>query len=97
MKNRKREIDALADFKRQVAEYFNPWHMMSESWVPTDYCKEDYVMYDAKADRIRQKMMRAGLKELRVALHDVAVGNTKPARPALKALAKKFSIPVTGK
>lgn len=97
MKNREREIDSLADFKRQIAEYFDPWHMMSESWVPTDYCKEDYVMYDAEADRMQREMARAGLKELRAALYDVAVGNTKPARKALQDLAKKFDMPVADK
>lgn len=92
MTNRKREIDSLADFEQQIAEYFNPWDTMSAPWEPTDYCKEHFVMYDPETERMRFEMARLGWQELRAALSSVTVGNTKPA---LEDLAKKFDMPIT--
>jgi len=97
MRNGKRGRYSLRDFKRQIMEYFDPCHMLNEPVVLTGNRKEHFIMYDAEADRIMQEMARAGLKELRAALSDVAAGRTKPARSALNTLAKKFDIPFTDK
>jgi prevent-host-death family protein len=90
-------IDSLTNFKRQTAEYLSRLHKSGEPLVLTINGKAEVVVQDAEA---YQKLVEAAaradreetLKAIREGLADVAGKRTKPARPALKALAKKYGI-----
>ena len=95
-------IDSLTNFKRQTAEYLERLHESGEPVVLTVNGKAQVVVQDAAA---YQKLVEAAVKAerdetiaaIREGLADVEAGRTKPARSALKALAKKYGIPVSGK
>lgn len=90
-------IDSLTNFKRQTAEYLERLHQSGEPVVLTVNGKAQVVVQDAAA---YQKLVEAAAKAerdetvaaIRAGLADVDAGRTKPARAALKALAKKHGI-----
>ena len=95
-------IDSLTNFKRQTAEYLERLHVSGEPVVLTVNGKAQVVVQDAGA---YQKLVEAAAKverdetiaAIREGLADVEAGRTTPARPALKALAKKYGISISGK
>lgn len=95
-------IDSLTNFKRQTAEYLERLHESGEPVVLTVNGKAQLVVQDAAA---YQKLVDAAAKAerdetiaaIREGLADVEAGRTKLARPALKALATKYGIPLSGK
>ncbi|HEY5311280.1 MAG TPA: type II toxin-antitoxin system Phd/YefM family antitoxin [Pirellulales bacterium] len=94
-------IDSLTNFKRQTAEYLARLHKTGEPVVLTVNGKAEVVVLDVDA---YQKLVEAATKAdreetiaaIRAGLSDVAAKRTKPARTALKALAKKYGIPNIG-
>ncbi|HEX3654379.1 MAG TPA: type II toxin-antitoxin system Phd/YefM family antitoxin [Pirellulales bacterium] len=91
-------IDSLTNFKRQTAEYLVRLHETGEPVVLTVNGKAEVVVLDVAA---YQKLVDAATKAdreetiaaIRAGLADVAAKRTKPARAALKALAKKYGSP----
>jgi prevent-host-death family protein len=102
MLNLERGIDSLTNFKRQTAEYLERLQKTGEPVVLTVNGKAQVVVQDAAA---YQKLLEAAAKvdreetvaAIREGLADVKTGRTKPAKPALKALAKKYGIRTAGK
>jgi prevent-host-death family protein len=102
MLNLEHGIDSLTNFKRQTADYLEQLHKTGEPVVLTVNGKAQVVVQDAGA---YQKLVEAAaqanreetLAAIREGLADVAAGRTRPARAALKSLAKKFNIRVTDK
>ena len=102
MLNLKHGIDSLTNFKRQTAEYLDRLHTTGEPVVLTVNGKAQVVVQDAEA---YQKLVEAVAKAehdatvaaIREGLDDVEAGRTKPARTALKALAKKYGMSPTEK
>jgi len=102
MLNLEQGIDSLTNFKRQTAEYLDRLHETGEPVVLTVNGKAQVVVQDAAA---YQKLVEAAAKAereetiaaIREGLEDVRAGRTKPARSALKALAKKYGIPTSEK
>src|SRR6266404_198436 len=94
-------IDSMTNFKRQTAEYLERLHKTGEPVVLTVNGKAQVVVQDAAA---YQKLLEAAARsdreetvaEIREGLNDVQAGRTKPARTALKALAKKYGIESPG-
>ena len=94
-------IDSLTNFKRQTAEYLTRLHETGEPVVLTINGKAEVVEQDVAA---YQKLLEAAAKAdrdetvaaIRAGLADVAAGRTKPARSALKALARKYGVLDTG-
>ncbi len=97
MLNLKSGIDSVTNFKRQTAQYLEQLHKTGEPVVLTVNGKAEIVVQDAAA---YQKLLEAAaqadkeetLAAIREGLADVKAGRTKPARAALKALAKKYGI-----
>ncbi len=97
MLNLKSGIDSVTNFKRQTAQYLEQLHKTGEPVVLTVNGKAEIVVQDAAA---YQKLVEAAaqadkeetLAAIREGLADVKAGRTKPARAALKALAKKYGI-----
>jgi prevent-host-death family protein len=90
-------IDSLTNFKRQTAEYLERLHATGEPVVLTINGKAQVVVQDAAAyQRLVEAAAKADREEpiaaVREGLADVKAGRTKPARAALKALAKKYGI-----
>src|SRR5271155_506619 len=102
MLNLETGIDSLTNFKRQSAEYLQRLHKTGEPVVLTVNGKAQVVVQDAAA---YQKLLEAAAKvdreetggAIREGLADGKAGRTKPAKPALKALAKKYGIRTAGK
>ena len=95
-------IDSLTNFKRQTAEYIDRLQETGEPVVLTVNGKAELVVQDAAAyQRLVEAAARADREEtvaaIRAGLADVAAGRTRPARTALKALAKKYGIAVSDK
>lgn len=98
MLNLSNGVDSLTNFKRQTAEFLARLHKTGEPVVLTVNGKAEVVVQDAAA---YQKLVEAVAKAERAAtvaairdgLADVAAGRVKPARAALKALARKYGIP----
>ena len=90
-------IDSLTNFKRQTAEYLERLHETGEPVVLTVNGKAQVVVQDATA---YQKLVEAAAKvdrdetlaAIREGLADVSAGRSRPARTALKTLAKKFGL-----
>jgi prevent-host-death family protein len=90
-------IDSMTNFKRQTSEYLERLHKTGEPVVLTVNGKAQVVVQDATA---YQKLLDVAAKAereetvaaIREGLADVKAGRTKPARAALKALAKKYGI-----
>lgn len=100
MMNLETGIESLTSFKRQTAEYLKRLHQTGEPVVLTVNGKARIVVQDAGA---YQKLVDAAAKvereetivAIREGLADVKAGRTKPARAALRSLAKKYGIPVS--
>jgi prevent-host-death family protein len=92
-------IDSLTNFKRQTAEMLDELHRSGDPLVLTVNGKAEVVVQDAAA---YQKLVDAAARAeredtiaaIREGLDDVKAGRTKPARVALKRLAKKYGIDV---
>ena len=102
MLNLESGIDSLTNFKRQTAQYLEQLHETGEPVVLTVNGKAQVVVQDAAAyQRLVDLAARADREEtvaaIREGLADVEAGRTKPARPALKALAKKYGLEVPGR
>lgn len=91
-------IDSLTNFKRQTADYLRQLHSNGEPLVLTVNGKAEVVVQDAAAyQRLLDLAAKADREEavaaIREGLADAEAGRVKPARKALKALAKKYGIP----
>ena len=98
MLNLENGIDSLTNFKRQTAEYLRQLHESGSPMVLTVNGKAEVVVQDAAAyQRLVELAARADREEavaaIREGLADAEAGRVKPARKALKALAKKYGIP----
>ncbi|MCA9062658.1 MAG: type II toxin-antitoxin system Phd/YefM family antitoxin [Planctomycetaceae bacterium] len=98
MLNLENGIDSLTNFKRQTAEYLRQLHESGSPMVLTVNGKAEVVVQDAAAyQRLVELAARADRDEavaaIREGLADADAGRVKPARKALKALAKKYGIP----
>jgi prevent-host-death family protein len=97
MINLEKGIDSLTNFKRQTAEYLERLHKTGEPVVLTVNGKAQVVVQHAGA---YQKLVDAAarvereetLAAIREGLADMKAGRSKPARAALKALARKYGI-----
>jgi len=101
MFNADSDIDSLTNFKRDTASYLKQLHETGAPVVLTVNGKAAVVVQDAAAyrrlaERAAQIEREETVAALREALADVEAGRTKPARAALKALAKKYGIPAVG-
>jgi prevent-host-death family protein len=90
-------IDSLTNFKRQTADYLRQLHSSGEPLVLTVNGKAEVVVQDAAAyQRLLDLAAKADREEavaaIREGLADAEAGRVKPARKALKALAKKYGI-----
>lgn len=102
MLNLEQGIDSLTNFKRQTAAYLHRLHETGDPVVLTVNGKAEVVVQDAAA---YQELVEAAMKAeraetiatIREGQADVAAGRTKPARAALKALAKKYGITADGR
>lgn len=95
-------IDSLTNFKRQTAQYLEQLHKTGEPVVLTVNGKAQVVVQDAAAyQRLLELAAKADREEtvaaIREGLADASAGRTRPARTALKALAKKYGVAVPGK
>ncbi len=93
------DIDSLTNFKRQTATYLKQLRATGTPVVLTVNGKAEVVVQVAAAyrrlvERAAQIERDETVAAIREALADVEAGRTKPARQALKALAKKHGIPV---
>jgi prevent-host-death family protein len=93
-------IDSLTNFKRQTADYLRQLHESGSPMVLTVNGKAEVVVQDAAAyQRLVELAARADREEaiaaIREGLADAEAGRIKPARKALRTLAKKYGIPVT--
>lgn len=98
MLNLENGIDSLTNFKRQTAEYLRQLHESGSPMVLTVNGKAEVVVQDAAAyQRLVELAACADRDEavaaIREGLADADAGRVKPARKALKALAKKYGIP----
>ncbi|MBI3466834.1 MAG: type II toxin-antitoxin system Phd/YefM family antitoxin [Planctomycetes bacterium] len=91
------DIDSLTNFKRQTAAYLKQLHETGAPVVLTVNGRAEVVVQDADAyrrlaERVAQIEREETVAGIREALADVEAGRTKPARAALRALAKKYGI-----
>ncbi len=99
MFNLANDIDSLTNFKRQTADYLAKLHKTGQPVILTVNGKAQIVVQDAGA---YQKLVTAAAKAerddtvaaIKAGLADVEAGRTKPARAALRGLAKKYGISV---
>lgn len=94
-------IDSLTNFKRQTSQYLEKLQQSGEPMVLTVNGKAQVVVQDAAAyQRLVELAVKADLEEtsaaIREGLADVEAGRTKPARAALRTLAKKYGLDVPG-
>jgi len=97
MLNLKLGIDSLTNFKRQTATYLARLRKTGEPVVLTVNGKAQVVVQDAAAyqelvDAAAKADRDSTIAAIREGLADAKAGRTKPARAALKALAKKHGI-----
>ena len=97
MLNLENGIDSLTNFKRQTADYLRQLHATGSPMVLTVNGKAEVVVQDAAAyQRLVEQVAKADREEavaaIREGLADAQAGRIKPARKALKALAKKYGI-----
>ena len=95
-------VDSLTNFKRQTAQYLSELRESGNPVVLTVNGKAEVVVQDAAAyQRLVDLAAKADRDEtvaaIKEGLADVEAGRTKPARAALKALAKKYGITVPGR
>ena len=101
MLNLVKGIDSLTNFKRQTADYLTRLHRTGEPVVLTVNGKAEVVVQDAGA---YQKLLEAAAKAdreetiaaIREGLADMKAGRSKPARAALRTLARKYGIASAG-
>lgn len=98
MLNLENGVDSLTNFKRQTADYLRQLRSSGEPLVLTVNGKAEVVVQDAAAyQRLVELAAKADREEavaaIREGLADAEAGRAKPARKALKALAKKYGIP----
>ena len=94
-------IDSLTNFKRQTSSYLQHLHASGTPIVLTVNGKAEVVVQDAAAyQRLVEQAAKADREEtvaaIREGLVDAEAGRVKPARKALKALARKYGIPPQG-
>lgn len=92
------DIDSLTNFKRQTAAYLQQLRKTGSPVVLTVNGKAEVVVQDAAAyrrlvERAAQAEREETVAAIRDALEDVEAGRTKPARAAIRRLAKKHGIP----
>ncbi len=92
-------IDSLTNFKRQTAQYLDRLHETGDPMVLTVNGKAQVVVQDAAAyQRLVELANRAEREEtiaaVREGLADAAAGRMTAAKPALRALARKYGIEV---
>jgi len=95
-------IDSLTNFKRQTADYLQRLRKSGAPLVLTLNGQAEVVVQDAAAYQTLLDLASRADKEetlaaIREGLADVETGRTRPAREALKRLAKKYGIPHSGK
>jgi len=95
-------IDSLTNFKRQTSQYLEQLHESGEPVVLTVNGKAQVVVQDAAAyqrlvERAAQAEREETIAAIREGLADVEAGRTKPARAALRTLAKKYGLTVPEK
>ena len=93
-------IDSLTNFKRQTAECLRRLRKTGSPMVLTVNGRAEVVVQDAAAyQRLVDLAERVDRDEVVAAicegLADAEAGRVKPARKALRTLAKKHGIPVT--
>lgn len=91
-------VDSLTNFKRQTAEYLRQLQASGSPLVLTVNGKAAVVVQDAAAfqrlvDRAAKAERDEAVAAIREGLADAEAGRVKPARKALKALARKYGIP----
>ena len=94
-------IDSLTNFKRRTSSYLQQLHASGSPIVLTVNGKAEVVVQDAAAyQRLVEQAAKADREEtvaaIREGLEDAEAGRIKPARKALKALARKYGIPTQG-
>ena len=97
MLNLENGIDSLTNFKRQTADYLKRLHKTGEPLVLTVNGRAQVVVQDAAAyQKLLDAAARAEREEtvaaIREGLADMKAGRSKPARAALKALARKYGL-----
>ena len=100
MLNLENGIDSLTNFKRQTADYLRQLRTSGSPVVLTVNGKPEVVVQDAAAyQRLVDLAAKADHEEtvaaIREGLADADAGRMKPARKALKALAKKYGVPTS--
>lgn len=100
MLNLETGIDSLTNFKRQTADFLQKLRTSGEPLVLTVNGKAEVVVQDAAAyQHLLELAAKADRDEaiaaIRAGLVDAEAGRVKPARKALKALARKYGIPTT--
>lgn len=94
-------IDSLTNFKRQTSQYLERLQETGDPVVLTVNGKSQVVVQDVAAyQRLVELAAKADRQEtvaaIREGLADVEAGRTKPARAALRALAKKYGVTIPG-
>jgi prevent-host-death family protein len=100
MLNLENGIDSLTNFKRQTADFLRQLHTTGDPLVLTVNGKAEVVVQDAAAyQKLVDLAARADREEavsaIREGLADAEAGRVKPARKALKVLARKYGIPIS--
>jgi prevent-host-death family protein len=101
MFNLENGIDSLTNFKRQTAYYLRQLHATGSPIVLTVNGRAEVVVQDAAAyQKLLDLAAKADREEavaaIREGLADAEAGRVKPARKALKVLARKYGIPTEG-
>ena len=94
MLNIENGIESLTNFKRQTTEFLERLHTTGDPLVLTVNGKSQVVVQDVAAyQRLVELAAKADREEtlaaIREGLADVEAGRTRPARTALRAIAKK--------
>lgn len=94
------DVDSLTNFKRQTADDLRRRQTTGSPLVLTVNGKTAVVVQHAAADqRLVERAARTDRDEtvaaIRDGLADAEAGRVKPARRALKALARKYGIPTS--
>ena len=100
MLNLENGIESLTNFKRQTADYLRQLRASGEPMVLTVNGKAEVVVQDAAAyQRLVNVAAKVDREEtvaaIRAGLDSVEAGRVKPARKALKALARKYGVPTS--
>ena len=102
MLNIENGIESLTNFKRQTTEFLERLHTTGAPLVLTVNGKSQVVVQDVAAyQRLVELAAKADREEtlaaIREGLADVEAGRTRPARTALRAIAKKYGMTLPGK